>query len=40
MTSADHDTYRLVDGAWRHASMRLETTFVAPVTTGWTRIRR
>jgi len=38
MSGVEDDTYRRVDGAWLHATMRLTTVFVSPAGTGWPHI--
>lgn len=35
MVGVEHDTYRKVADHWLHASMRLETVFMAPYARGW-----
>jgi len=37
MVGVEHDTYRRVSGNWLHASMQLETVFMAPYARGWAR---
>lgn len=35
LTGVEHDEYVRVEGAWLHASMRLEVVFMAPHDVGW-----